>query len=79
MVPPTAKDVIKGPEKRSLCWIIQMGQYNAIGVFIRERQREAYGDVTKRRRRCEEGGRGWSNVTTSQGMQMVIRSWKSKE
>lgn len=54
-----------------------MGQYNAIGVFIRERQRETYGDVTKRRRRCEEGGRGWSNVTTSQGM--VIRSWKSKE
>ena len=43
------------------------------------KQRETYREVTKSRRTHEKGGKGWSNVITRQEMQIVRRSWKSKE
>lgn len=35
--------------------------------------------LTQKRKRCEEGGRAWSDVARSQGMPTGARSWDWRE
>ena len=42
-------------------------------VFIRGIQE---GQRSERRRQCDDGSRGWSDIATSQGMSTASRNWK---
>ena len=39
---------------------------------------DKWGERQNRRRACENGGRDWSDVATSQGMPGATRNWKKQ-